>query len=108
MYVLGQMPTPDLRTQVLGEATTFGDEWLEHETRGKREHKIALPTESQAVSMTEPDWDYSMAKRWNQNHFARCILEGLKRKHTKTSNYAKLADIEQGEKKTPDKFLDRL
>ena len=28
--------------------------------------------------------------------------------HTKTLNYAKLADIEQGEKKTPDKFLDRL
>ena len=27
--------------------------------------------------------------------------------HTKTLNYAKLADIEQGEKKT-DKFLDRL
>ena len=93
----------------MGEATTFGDEWLEHETRGKREHKIALlPIESQAVSMTEPNWDYRMAKRWNQNHFARCILEGLKRVPTKTSNYAKLADIEQGEKKTPDKFLDRL
>ena len=28
--------------------------------------------------------------------------------HTKTLNYAKLADIKQGEKKTPDKFLDRL
>jgi len=29
MYVLGQTLTSDLRIQVLGEATTFGDEWLE-------------------------------------------------------------------------------
>ena len=37
------------------EATTFGDEWLERETRGKREHEIALlPTRSQAVPITEP------------------------------------------------------
>ena len=28
--------------------------------------------------------------------------------HTKTLNYAQLADTEQGEKKAPDKFLDRL
>ena len=28
LYVLGQMLTPDLRAQVLGEAITFGDEWL--------------------------------------------------------------------------------
>ena len=54
-YVLGQMVTPDSRARVLGEATTFGDEWLEHETRGKREHEIALlPTGSQAVPITEP------------------------------------------------------
>ena len=46
--------------------------------------------------------------RWDQNHFARCILEGLKRVHTKTLNYAKLTDTEQGEKRAPDKFLDRL
>ena len=44
------MLTPDSRTQVLGEATTFEDEWLEDETRGKREHKIALlPPGTQAV-----------------------------------------------------------
>ena len=59
--------------------------------------------------MTEPDEKYKMAKRgWDQNQFARCILEGLKQTHTKTLNYAKLADIEQGEKETPGKFLDRL
>ena len=83
---------------------------IEHETRDKREHEIALlPTGSHVVPMTEPDWDYNMAKRrWDQNHFARCSLEGLKQVHTKTLNYAKLADIGQGEKKTPDKFLDRL
>ena len=55
VYVLGQTLTPDSRTRVLGEATTFGDEWLERETRGKREHEIALlPTRSQAVPITEP------------------------------------------------------
>ena len=55
MHVLGQMLTPNSRAQVLGEATIFGDEWLEHETKGKREHKIILlPTGSQAVPITEP------------------------------------------------------
>ena len=45
--------------------------------------------------MTESDWGYNMAKRgWDQNKFAGCILEGLKRAHTKTLNYAKLNDIE--------------
>ena len=29
MYVLGQTLTPDLRNQVLGEAPTFEDKWLE-------------------------------------------------------------------------------
>ena len=28
--------------------------------------------------------------------------------HAKTLNYAKLTDIERGEKETPGKFLDRL
>ena len=59
--------------------------------------------------MTEPGWKYNIAKRgWDQNQSARCIPEGLKRAHTKTLNYAKLTDIEQGEKETPGKFLDRL
>ena len=50
-----------------------------------------------------------MAKgRWDQSHFVRCVLEGLRRAHTKTLNYAKLVDIEQGEKETPGKFLNRL
>ena len=80
------MLTPDLRARVLREATTFGDEWLECERRGKREHEIALlPAGSQAVPMTEPDWDYNMAKRkWDQNHFARGIPEELKQACTKT------------------------
>ena len=61
MYVLGQTLTPDSKTRVLGDSNTFGDEWLEHETRGKREHKIALlPMGNQAVSITEPlCWMYS-------------------------------------------------
>lgn len=55
MYVLGQTLTLNSKTRVLGEATTFGDEWLEHETRGKREQEIALlPTGSQEIPITEP------------------------------------------------------
>ena len=77
------------------EATTFGDEWLEHETRVKKEHKTALlPTGRQAVPITEP--------------LCQMILEGLKRVHAKTLNYAKLTDIERGEKETHGEFLDRL
>ena len=53
MHILGQMLTPDSRTRVLEEAATFGDEWLEHEIRGKRELAL-LPTRSQAVPITEP------------------------------------------------------
>ena len=53
MYVLGQTQIPDLRAQVLGETTTFGDEWLQCETRGTREHEITLlSTGSQAVPVT--------------------------------------------------------
>ena len=77
MYVLGQMLTPDLRAQVLGEATTFGDEWLEHEAKGKREHEIALlPIGSQAVTTTEPDWEYNMSKRrWDKNQLPDVFLK---------------------------------
>ena len=106
VYILGRILTPDSRARVWGETTTFGDEWLEHETRVKRGHEIAL---LHTVPMTEPGWKYNIAKRgWDQNQSARCIPEGLKRAHTKTLNYAKLTDIEQGEKETPGKFLDRL
>ena len=35
-HVLGQTLIPDSKTWVLGEATTFGDEWFERETRGNR------------------------------------------------------------------------
>ena len=94
MHVLEQN-TPDSKTWVWGEATNFGDQWLERETTVKREHKIALlPTGSQAVPRTEP--------------LCQMILEGLKQVHAKTLNYAKLTDIERGEKETPGKFLDRL
>ena len=37
----------------MGEATVLGDEWLERETSGKKEHEIALlPTGSQVVPKT--------------------------------------------------------
>ena len=77
---------------------------------GKREDEIAaLPTGIQVVPTIESDWDYNTAKgRWDQSHFVRCILEGLRQAHAKTLNYAKLANIEQEEKEAPGKFLDRL
>ena len=69
----------------------------------------AVPTGSQVVPATEPDWDYNTAKgRWDQSHFVRCILEGLRQARAKPLNYGKLADIEQEEKEAPGKFLDRL
>ena len=108
MYILGQTLTPDSKTRVLGKAVAYGDEWLGNESVGKREDKIAvLLNGNQAVSTTEPDWDYNAAKgRWDQSHFVRCILEGLRQTHAKPLNYGKLADIEQEEKEAPGKFLD--
>ena len=45
MYILGQTLTPDSKTQVLGKAVAYGDEWLGSESVGKRENEIAaLPT----------------------------------------------------------------
>ena len=50
-----------------------------------------------------------MAKgRWDQSHFVRCALEGLRQARAKTLNSAKLANTEQEEKEAPGKFLDRL
>ena len=74
----------------------YGDEQFGNESVGKREDEIAtLPTGSQVVPTTEPDWDYNTAKgRWDQSHFVRCILEGLRQAHAKPLNYGKLADIE--------------
>ena len=80
------------------------------ESVGKREGEItALPTGNQGVPATEPDWDYNTVKgRWDQSHFVRCILEGLRQALAKPLNYGKLADIEQEEKEAPGKFLYRL
>ena len=81
VYILGQTLTPDSKSRVLGKAVAYGDEWLGNESVGKREDETAaLPTGNQAVPITEPDWDYNMAKgRWAWSHFVRCILEGLSR-----------------------------
>ena len=93
----------------MGKAVAYGDEWLGNESVGKREDEIAaLPTGNQAVPTIESDWDYNSAKgRWDQSHFVRCILEGLRQAHSKPLNYSKLADMEQEEKEAPGKFLDR-
>ena len=86
MYILGQTLTPDSKTRVLGTAVAYGDEWLGNVSVGKREDEIAtLPTRNQAVPTVESDWDYNTAKgRWDQSHFVRCILEGLRQAHAKT------------------------
>ena len=66
-------------------------------------------TGNQEGPTTEPDWDYNMAKgRWDQSHFVRCILEGLRQARARTLNYAKLANIEQEKKEALGKHLDRL
>ena len=106
MYILGQTLTHDSKTRVLEKAVAYGDEWLGDETAGKIEDKIAaLPTGNQAVPTTEPDWDYYTAKeRWDQSHFVRCVLEGLRQLCAKPLSYGKLADTEQKEKEAPGKF----
>ena len=53
-------------------------------------------------------WFCRKQGRWDQRHFVRCILEGLRQVLTKPLNYGKLANIEQEEKEAPGKFLDRL
>ena len=109
MYILGQMLTPNSKSQVLGKTVAYGDEWLGNESVEKREDEIAaLPTGNQAVPITEPDWDYNTAKgRWDQSHFVDVFLKDSRQMHAKTLNYAKLAIIEQ-EKEAHSKFLDRL
>jgi len=84
------------RVEFWEKAVAYGDEGLGNESVGKREDEIAtLPIGNQAVPTTEPDWDYNTAKgRWDQSHFVRCILEGLRQAHAKPLNYGKLADIE--------------
>ena len=83
MYFFGQTLTPDSKTQVLGKAVAYGDEWLGNELVGKREDEIAaLPTGNQAVPTTEPDWDTAKGRQ-DQSHFVRYIPEGLRQVHSK-------------------------
>ena len=81
MYILGQTLTPNSNSRVLGKAVAYEDEWLDNESVGKRENEIVtLPTGNQAAPITEPEWDYNTAKgRWDQSHFVRYIVEGLRR-----------------------------
>ena len=52
MYILGQTLTPKSKTQVLGKAVAYGDEWFCNESVGKREAEIiALPTGNQFSSV---------------------------------------------------------
>ena len=98
------------KSRVLGKAVAFGDEWLGNEWIGKSEDELtALPSGNQVAPATETNWNYNTVKgRWDQSHFVRCILEGLRQVHSKPLNYGKLADIEQEENEAPGKFLDRL
>ena len=109
MCILGQMLTPDSKTQVLGKVVAYGDGLVMNQ-QGKREDEIAtLPTGNQGALTIEPDWDYNTVKgRWDQSHFVRCILEGLRQACAKPLNYGKLTNREQEEKEAPGKFLDRL
>ena len=99
MYILGQTLTPDSKTRVLGKVFAYGDEWFGNESVGKREDKItALPTGDEVVPTIEPDWNYNTTKgRWDQSHFVRCILEGLRQTCTKPLNSGKLVNRTGGE-----------
>ena len=94
----------------MGKAVAYGDEWFGNKSVGKREDEItALPTGNQAVPTAELDWDYNRAKgRWDQSHFVRCVLEGLRQACAKPLNHGKFADTEEEEKEAPGKFLGRL
>ena len=55
MYILGQTLTPNSKTQVLGKAVAYGDEWFGNKSVRKREDEItAFPTGNQAVPATKP------------------------------------------------------
>ena len=74
--------------------------WDRFESQGlKKTHLVFLwdttwqwyPLGSLAVPATEPDQDYNTAKgRWDQSHFVRCILEGLRQVRSNPLNYGKL------------------
>ena len=97
MYIMGQLLTPGSKSRVLGKAVAYGDEWLGNKSVSKREDKIvALLTGNQAVPITEPDWDYNTAKeRWDQSHFVRCILEGLRQVRAKTFSSVQFSSVVQ-------------
>ena len=97
MCILEQTLTPDSKTRVLEKGVAYGDEWLGNESVGKREDKIvALLTGNQAVPTTEPDWDYNTAKgRWDQSHFVRCILEGLRQACSKPFSSVQFSSVTQ-------------
>lgn len=79
----------------MGKAVAYGDEWFCNESVGKREDEITgLSTGNQAVPTTEPDWDYNTGKgRWDQSHFVRCILEGLRQVRAKPLNYGTRSEV---------------
>ena len=83
--------------KVLGKAIAYGTECLGNESVGKRENEIAaLPTGNQAVPTIEPDWDYNTAKgRWDQSHFVRCILEGLRQACSKPFRSDQIRSVAQ-------------
>ena len=83
----------------MGEVTTFGDEWL----KGKQKEG----TRNSPPPYWEPRSSQTELIIPQDSHSAGRILEGLKPART-DFNYAKLADIEQEEKKTLGKFPDRL
>ena len=97
MYIMGQLLTPGSKSRVLGKAVAYGDEWLGNKSVSKREDEIAaLPTGNEAVPTIEPDWEYNTAEeRWDQSHFVRCILEGLRQVRAKTFSSVQFSSVVQ-------------
>ena len=96
MYIMGQLLTPGSKSRVLGKAVAYGDEWLGNKSVSKREDEIAaLPTGNEAVPTIEPDWEYNTAEeRWDQSHFVRCILEGLRQVRAKTFSSVQFSSVQ--------------
>ena len=73
MCILGQTLTPNSKTQVLGKALPYGDEWLGNKSVEKREDEIVtLPSGNQAVPTIEPDWNSAIT--WLKKDRIRAIL----------------------------------
>ncbi|XP_063480750.1 uncharacterized protein [Symphalangus syndactylus] len=99
--VLSNTLLSEERRRVWEQARTYADQV--HQTTP------ALPIGVQAVPEQEPNWDYNtqigVAAR---DHFATCLITGLRKAAQKAVNFEKLHEIVPEKHENPSAFLDRL